>query len=329
MRILDRELKNRIIDYNLLNTFGFCKNDNSYTYEKIILDGKFKVIINVDNKVTSKIIDIDLDDEYLMCDALNVTGEFVGRIKSEYENVINDFIFSCTKIDVFKSVQAKQIIVYVKEKYGDSLEFLWEKFSENAVWRNKVNNKWYGILLTINENKLGFDSNKNIEILDVRYQKESIESIIDFKKIFPGYHMNKKSWITIKLDNSVNLSDIIKLIDNSYSLSNKNKSGATSNDLAYKVYEYLTLIPKGKVVTYKQIAEYLGNKGLSRVVGNILHKNPDNNKYPCYKVVNSYGKLSSSFAFGGKNIQKKLLEHDGIVVDGDLVDLSIYQWKSS
>ena len=53
-----------------------------------------------------------------------------------------------------------------------------------------------------------------------------------------------------------------------------------------KVYEYLLEIPKGKVVTYKQIAEHLGNSKLSRVVGNILHNNPDENKYPCYKVVN-------------------------------------------
>ena len=54
-----------------------------------------------------------------------------------------------------------------------------------------------------------------------------------------------------------------------------------------QVYEYLRIIPQGKVVTYGQIAEYLGNKNLARVVGNILHNNPDENKYPCYKVVDN------------------------------------------
>ena len=71
-----------------------------------------------------------------------------------------------------------------------------------------------------------------------------------------------------------------------------------------KVYNYLLTIPKGKVVTYKQIAEYLGNDKLARVVGNVLHRNPDENKYPCYKVVNSEGKLSRNFAFGGIEKQK-------------------------
>lgn len=88
-----------------------------------------------------------------------------------------------------------------------------------------------------------------------------------------------------------------------------------------KVYEYLLTIPKGKVVTYKQIAEYLGNAKLSRVVGNILHNNPDEYKYPCYKVVNSKGKLSINFAFGGIEKQKEKLEAEGIEVKNYCVNL--------
>ncbi len=92
-----------------------------------------------------------------------------------------------------------------------------------------------------------------------------------------------------------------------------------------QIYTYLTKIPKGKVVTYKQIAEYLGNKNLSRVVGNVLHKNPNEEKYPCYKVVNSKGKLSKNFAFGGIEKQKEKLEKDGIEVINYTVDLSKYK----
>ena len=94
-----------------------------------------------------------------------------------------------------------------------------------------------------------------------------------------------------------------------------------------KVYEYLTKIPKGKVVTYKQIAEYLGNKNLARVVGNILHNNPNENRYPCYKVVNSKGMLSKNFAFGGIDKQKQKLEEDGIEVNNYRVDLEKYKYS--
>lgn len=85
------------------------------------------------------------------------------------------------------------------------------------------------------------------------------------------------------------------------------------------VYDYLTTIPKGEVVTYGEIAEYLGNKNLARVVGNILHKNPDGDKYPCYKVINSKGMLSKHYAFGGIEKQKEKLEAEGIKVMGNKV----------
>ena len=91
-----------------------------------------------------------------------------------------------------------------------------------------------------------------------------------------------------------------------------------------KVYSYLLTIPKGKVVTYSQVAEYLGNPKLARVVGNILHNNPDEELYPCYKVVNSKGKLAVNFAFGGIEKQKGKLEVEGREVVNYTVDLQNY-----
>lgn len=92
------------------------------------------------------------------------------------------------------------------------------------------------------------------------------------------------------------------------------------------VYEFLRMIPKGQVATYKQVAEYLGNPKLARVVGNILHRNPDGDLNPCYKIVNSQGYLSGSFAFGGINEQQSRLEADGIEVIDNKVDLQKYQY---
>lgn len=94
-----------------------------------------------------------------------------------------------------------------------------------------------------------------------------------------------------------------------------------------KVYEFLRTIPHGKVTTYGIIAEHLGNKKLARVVGNILHINPDGDKYPCYKVVNSKGQLSSSYAYGGLLGQQSRLIKDGIVVVNGCVDLNIYLFR--
>lgn len=328
MRNLEEKLKHRKVNYTRLQEYGFNKSENTYTYKKQIYDNQFEVNIVISNKEKySKVIDIENETEFFLVDVEESTGQFVGQIRQEYESIIEDIISKCTTKEVFKSNQAKEVIEYVRNKYKDELEYLWEKFDNNAIWRNKQNSKWYGVLLTIPKSKLGLQSDNIVEIIDLRYQREELEKTVDNKTIFPGYHMNKKSWITIKLDNSLDTKSIFELIDNSYKLSIGNKCGIAGNELAQKVYDYLLTIPKGKVVTYKQVAEHLGNKGLARVVGSILHKNPDGDKYPCYKVLNSKGELAEAFVFGGKEIQKERLEKEDIKVSDNKVDLAEYQWK--
>ena len=97
-------------------------------------------------------------------------------------------------------------------------------------------------------------------------------------------------------------------------------------DLQSRVYEFLTLIPKGKVVTYGTVAARLGNKNLARVVGNLLHVNPDPIGHPCFRVVNSKGCLAAHFGDGGPEVQRSRLEADGIEVIDGRVDLEKYGW---
>ena len=128
-----------------------------------------------------------------------------------------------------------------------------------------------------------------------------------FRSVIPGYHQNKENWNTIILDGSVPDDAIKTMIRESY--------------------EAVKKIPKGSVATYGQIAELAGNKGMARAVGNALHKNPDPDNIPCYRVVNSKGELSGAFAFGGANRQENLLKADGIEVMNGKVDLKVYGIK--
>ena len=92
------------------------------------------------------------------------------------------------------------------------------------------------------------------------------------------------------------------------------------------IYEFVKIIPKGKVATYGQIALYLGNRNFARAVGNILHGNPDPEHIPCHRVVNAQGRLSPSYAFGGIEAQRRLLESEGVVFKNNLVvNLSVSQ----
>ena len=94
-----------------------------------------------------------------------------------------------------------------------------------------------------------------------------------------------------------------------------------------KVYEKVMLIPEGKVATYGMIAAMCGNPCCSRAVGYALHVNPLPGIVPCHRVVNREGRLAPSFAFGGSEVQRDMLEKEGVEVNGEYVDLSKYLWR--
>ena len=137
-----------------------------------------------------------------------------------------------------------------------------------------------------------------------------------YLSVVPGYHQNKEHWNTIILDGSIKEDDIKRMIAESYDL--------VTDSPTKRIYEAVKRIPKGKVATYGKVAEMAGNKKMSRAVGNALHKNPDPENIPCFRVVNSKGELAPEFAFGGMGEQRKLLEAEGIEVKDNKVDLSKY-----
>lgn len=92
-----------------------------------------------------------------------------------------------------------------------------------------------------------------------------------------------------------------------------------------RIYNVVSAIPKGKVATYGQVAMLAGNPRWARVVGYALHNNPKPGVIPCHRVVNREGRVAEAFAFGGGNMQRELLEAEGIIFEKDgTVDLTKY-----
>lgn len=87
-----------------------------------------------------------------------------------------------------------------------------------------------------------------------------------------------------------------------------------------KVYEAVVKIPRGKVSTYGEIAKHIGISN-PRVVGFALHVNKDPDNIPCHRVVNKKGELAPGYAFGGLDVQKKLLEQEGVKFENSRVKL--------
>ena len=141
-----------------------------------------------------------------------------------------------------------------------------------------------------------------------------------YAAVIPGYHQNKEHWNTIILDGSIPDGDVKMMIAESYDL--------ISDSPTKRIYEAVKKIPYGTVATYGQIAALAGDEKMARAVGNALHKNPDPEGVPCFRVVNSKGELAGEFAFGGSGAQAKLLRAEGVVVKDGRVDLERFQWRS-
>ena len=140
-----------------------------------------------------------------------------------------------------------------------------------------------------------------------------------YDAVIPGYHQNKDHWNTIILDGSIPEKDIKLMIAESYDL--------ISDSPSRRIYEAVKKIPYGHVATYAQVAEMAGDRKMARAVGNALHRNPDPDSIPCFRVVNAKGELAGEFAFGGAGKQRTLLEAEGIEVVDGRVDLERFQMK--
>ncbi len=203
--------------------YGFTHRDGVYQFSTTVMDGQFQLSIAITDSgvVDTKMMDTASNEEYVLHRVPGASGAFVGAVKEAYESILLDIAERCFEADVFKSQQANAIIHYVRQTYGDELEYLWKQFPDNAVWRRKDTRKWYGALLTVSKRKLGINSDEVVEVIDLRADPNKMDSLIDHVKYFPGWHMNKKSWITMILDGSVPLVEMEARINESYRLAVK------------------------------------------------------------------------------------------------------------
>lgn len=209
--------------YEKLVPFGFEFIDGTYLYTTAILDGQFLMMVAVADDVTLRptVIDMASGEEYVLHLVNGSVGGFVGQVRAAYDRVLDEIRVNCCESEVFHSDMAKRLIAYVRGRYGDELEFLWEKFPDNAIWRRADSHKWYAAVLTVSKRKLGLDSDEIAEIIDLRLVPEQMPNLIDNEWYFPGWHMNKKHWYTILLDGAVPFEELCQRIDESYRLAVK------------------------------------------------------------------------------------------------------------
>jgi len=202
-----------------LDRYGFIKKNSAYKFEADIFNGEFVLSITVseDGEVETTLTESDTGEPYVLYKIETAVGDYVGKIRAEIAEVLSDIKEKCCEKSVFISETTKNAIGYIKEKYDVEPEFLWEKFPDTCIFRRKDNNLWFAVILTVNAKKLGIDEDKTVELLLIRGNPATIDN----KTVFIGWHMNKKSWISMILDERTSEEQLRSAIDQSFFLAKK------------------------------------------------------------------------------------------------------------
>lgn len=219
-----RHLKEKKINIEKIISYGFKYDEiqNTYIYKRKIMAEKMELVLTIkfleDISIDIKVMDILINDEYALYKVSSANGVFVTKVRQEVELCISDILKKCFEEDRINNKQKQKILNYIVKKYGDKQEYLWEKSPTSSIIRRKDNQKWYVVFMNISSKKLGIETEKNIDIMNVRVESQEIEKLLKRPGYFPAYHMNKKNWISISLENELEIQEIFEKIELSYNL---------------------------------------------------------------------------------------------------------------
>ena len=202
------------------SAYGFIENRGVWNDTFQILDGDFvmNVSITTDN-VSFQVFDQETGDLYPQVHIESMRGTFVGSVRQACLEILYQIRKACFDVQDFICPQTKRIMDQVQEKYGNQLEYLWEKSPDTAVLRHEDSKKWYAVLMRISWAKLDKGREGLVEAVNLKH--DQVTDLLSQKGIYPAFHMNKRYWISLALDDSLSDDDVLDLLEISWNLTLK------------------------------------------------------------------------------------------------------------
>ena len=200
--------------------YGFVENQGVWTYSSTILQGDFLMKITVeDSDLTFQVFDQETGELYPQVHMESMRGTFVGTVREACLEVLYDIRKACFEVQEFLCPQTKRIMALVREKYGNQLEYLWEKSPDTAVLRHEDNQKWYAILMRIPWDRLDKGREGLVEAVNLKH--DQVADLLSQNGIYPAFHMNKRYWISLPLDDTLTDEKVLELFERSWFLTSK------------------------------------------------------------------------------------------------------------
>ena len=200
--------------------YGFIENQGVWTYSSTILQGDFLMMVTVeDGDLSFQVYDQETGELYPQVHMESMRGTFVGTVREACLEVLYSIRKACFEVQEFLCPQTKRIMALVQEKYGNQLEYLWEKSPDTAVLRHEDNQKWYAILMRIPWDRLDKGREGLVEAVNLKH--DQVADLLSQMGIFPAFHMNKRYWISIPLDDTLTDEKVLELFERSWFLTSK------------------------------------------------------------------------------------------------------------
>lgn len=200
-----------------LLAYGFKEELNGYKYSKDMSNGFIaNLFIDASLKLIGKIIDTSLGEEYTNYRIESLKGEFVNSIREEYIAILSDIANQCCEKLYFITPQANRISEEIIKLLDSHPEFLWESFPDYAIFRYKTNQKWFAVIAYVDRSKLDKKASGMLEILNLKIKEEELEEVLTQEGFYNAWHMNKKSWITLTLDETIPDIEVMEYVKKSF-----------------------------------------------------------------------------------------------------------------
>jgi len=263
MTIEDKIFKCSTVNLKALIPYGFKQNKNGYVIEKTFMNDSFKAIVTIDQTglVNGVVYDVDSDDVYMPLRVEEMAVGFAGLVRSAYEAVLEDIKTHCFVACQFVGAQANRIAELIKQHYGDEPDFPWEKSEDYGVFRNPINEKWYALIMNIDKSKIDKKLSGAVDVVNIKLDENEIRLLLKEKGFYPAYHMNKKSWITLILDETLNDDTVMELIDKSHAFTIGKRAKYKGNKQAWlipanpKFFDIVGAFKKENEIIWKQSAK--------------------------------------------------------------------------
>ena len=206
--------KEKAIDY------GFVENGEVWIYSCQILQGEFFMTVSITpDNVSFLVFDQETGDLYPQVHMESMRGSFVGSVRAACLEILYQIRKACFDVQDFICPQTKRIMAKVQEKYGNQLEYLWEKSPDTAVLRHEGNQKWYAVLMRIPWDKLEKGREGLVEAVNIKH--DQVADLLSKRGIYPAFHMNKRYWLSLALDDSLSDEEVLDLLETSWNLTVK------------------------------------------------------------------------------------------------------------